>query len=48
MARAALATVASVPIMVRFLFITSLSGTWVSNRIALDVFFMSHLLEVLI
>ncbi len=34
--------------MVGLFFITSLNGIWVSNRISLDVFFMSHLLEVLV
>jgi hypothetical protein len=40
---AAFATVASMLIMVGLRFITSLSDTRVSNRIVLDVFFMSHL-----
>src|SRR5665647_2029138 len=44
---AAIATLASIPIMVGLFFITSRSVTWVSNRIPLVVFFMSHLLEVL-
>src|SRR5512145_3002314 len=47
MAFAAFATVALMPIVVSLRFITSRRGTRVSNRIAFDVFFMSHLLEVL-
>jgi hypothetical protein len=41
---AAFATVASLEIIVGLRFITSLMGTRVSNLIASDVFFMSHLL----
>jgi hypothetical protein len=47
MASAAFATVALIPIVVSLRFITSRKGTRVSNRIAFEVFFMSHLLEVL-